>query len=446
MKEDGIMRVGWSLIPAILLNSVVLGQNGQATWSPIGNNSPIEKKSNLSVPSASLGKPQAATIGLPISARNPNLTNSSSLKTPVVRASSPDPLLGEDRPRSASLGIVSNGEKLTGITLGPVDDSPEEQYNWGAVTQPWKTTSRGEDSRNRSYSGLLKKWTDPEDGMGGIGGNSFQSDHELDNFISPITNPFFAEDPRRLTEIRPIFIYQTIPNSQYLFRGGNIQFFGLQGRLSLTERFSVVLHKLGGIVINPGGDSTLDNSTGLSEIWLGPKFTFYKNCESGTVAAAGAIFQIPVGPGSTFQDTGNFGIAPYVTVAQKFYRTSFGQFTVLDTLGYNFGTNNARSDFVYNTLHLNYDVANLGRIFPLVELNFFHYTSNGNARAGLDFEGRDLANIGASVSGRTFLSFAAGARFKISQPVEIGFAGEFPLNGTRDLLDFRFVVDLIWRF
>ena len=31
-----------------------------------------------------------------------------------------------------------------------------------------------------------------------------QSDHGFDNFISPVTNPSLFEDPRALTEVRPI--------------------------------------------------------------------------------------------------------------------------------------------------------------------------------------------------------------------------------------------------
>ena len=36
----------------------------------------------------------------------------------------------------------------------------------------------------------------------------FQSDHCFDYFASPVTNPFLFEDPRALTELKPLFIYQ----------------------------------------------------------------------------------------------------------------------------------------------------------------------------------------------------------------------------------------------
>ena len=37
------------------------------------------------------------------------------------------------------------------------------------------------------------------------------SDHCFDDFISPISNPFFFEDPRSLTEFRGIFLDNSLP-------------------------------------------------------------------------------------------------------------------------------------------------------------------------------------------------------------------------------------------
>src|SRR5438067_2840151 len=100
---------------------------------------------------------------------------------------------------------------------------------------------------------------------------AFESDHAFDTFASPVTNPFYFEDPRSLTEVRPLFFFQTIPNSNYLYRGGHAEFFGVQARVALTERWSLVLNKLGGVSINPGDGSVLKSETGFAELWLGPK-------------------------------------------------------------------------------------------------------------------------------------------------------------------------------
>ena len=101
------------------------------------------------------------------------------------------------------------------------------------------------------------------DRLHGLFGNSdewFKSDHVFDGFISPVTNPFLFEDPRSLTEVRPIFMYQQIPGGQPDLSGGNIWFFGTQARVAFTDRLSFVFHKLGGISVNPGSGSTFDGA------------------------------------------------------------------------------------------------------------------------------------------------------------------------------------------
>src|SRR5947209_6552350 len=69
----------------------------------------------------------------------------------------------------------------------------------------------------------------------------FQSDHAFDGFISPVTDPFLFEDPRSLTELRPLVMYQTIPSKNYAYHGGNAEFFGVQARVALTESVSIVM-------------------------------------------------------------------------------------------------------------------------------------------------------------------------------------------------------------
>jgi hypothetical protein len=278
------------------------------------------------------------------------------------------------------------------------------------------------------------------------GRNLFESDHSMDVFVSPVTNPFLFEDPRALTEVRPIFIYQKISSSNPAFNGGSAYFYGTQARLALTDRWSVTLNKLGGVTIDPGSGSTQESASGLAELDFGPKYTFVRNCEWGTAAAVGAIFQLPVGPENVFQDTGNFSFVPYVSVAQNFGRTSYGSFNFMDTLGYSFAIGGDRSDYLYNSAHIDYDVANLHKFYPLLELNWFHYTKSGDARA-INLEGRDFANIGGTgVSGHDYLTIAPGFRYKFSECIQAGIATEFGVTSPRDLQDFRLTVDLIFRY
>jgi hypothetical protein len=273
----------------------------------------------------------------------------------------------------------------------------------------------------------------------------FRSDHAFDGFVSPVTNPFLFEDPRALTEIRPIFIYQKIPSPQPNFQGGGMYFVGTQARIAVADRFSIVINKLGGIAVNPSGSSPFDSNFGLAEIWLGPKVTIIRDDAFGTLLAAGATFQIPVGSSSVYQNTGKMSIVPYVSYGQNFLRTRLGSLNLLATTGYSFSTDHVRSDYFYASGHLDYDVGNAHRFYPLVELNWFQYTSNGEA-AFLKGEGRDLVNFGSLAKGSSLLTWAIGSRFKLTPNTSIGGAFEMPLLGNRDFFRYRFTLDFIWRY
>jgi hypothetical protein len=322
--------------------------------------------------------------------------------------------------------------------------APPIPYDPPPIPEPARrdAADRKSSHERKSYFGdMFQGW-----GGGGPEGHCFESDHCFEYFASPVSNPFLFEDPRALTEARPIFLFQTIPGSNPVYRGGNAEFFGTQFRVALTERWSFVMNKLGGVSINPGGDSRLDSATGFAEMWLGPKYTFLRNTETGTVAAAGVTFALPTGPPKVAQDTGKLSVIPYVTAAQNFGCTNYGSFNAMGTMGYSFRTDSERSDYFFTSLHLDFDIGNQHRLYPLVELNWFHYSRSGGERP-FNFEGRDLVNFGSTdVSGRNNLSLATGVRYKFSEALQTGIALEFPLNGTRDINNFRLGVDLIFRY
>ena len=274
----------------------------------------------------------------------------------------------------------------------------------------------------------------------------FKGDHAFDSFVSPVTNPFLFEDPRSITEVRPIFMYQSIPGSQPDFRGGHTEFFGLQGRLAVTERLSFVLNKLGGIALSPGSGSIYSGRTGFAEIWLGPKYTFVRDEQAGRLLAGGLQFQIPAGSASVYQNTGGLSLVPYVSYAESFLRDSrAGTVNVLASGGYSFATSSQRSDYLYLSGHVDLDVLGLNRIYPLMELNYTMYTTNG-AATPIGTEGRDLYNFGGQAKGQGLLSAAIGARGKITDHIQIGGAFEAPLAGPHDLLYYRFTMDMIFRY
>ena len=311
-------------------------------------------------------------------------------------------------------------------------------------------------STSKSGSGFPKfdfsrsKSGDMDEKLGGIfgsrNGDWCRSDHLFDGFISPVTNPFLFEDPRALTELRPIFIYQKVPTSQNDFRGGHVTFFGTQARVAITDRWSLVLNKFGGIAVTPGDGSPFKGETGFAEIWLGPKFTFYRGEENGAVAAGGLQFQFPVGSQNAFQNTGSLSLLPYLSYGQNFLRDfRYGSFNFLGSTGYGFSTNNARSDYYYLSGHLDFDIGNLHRFYPLMELNWILNTSNGTSTP-IGVEGRDLINFGGQAKGSGLLTAAFGGRVKISESAQVGTAIEFPIAGRKDLFSYRFTLDFILRY
>jgi len=391
--------------------------------------------------------------------------------------SSPAPTVDEILSRPAMLESPEGARRVSGIRPVQTRDDEEERYNSGFTEtrvrpNAWleKHSSRRknfwEDDARRDENvaidqELLPKpkrswWSRFGEGIWGDSDNpgSEPGDRDLcqsdtccrNGWISPLTNTFLAEDPRALTELKTVFLYQIIPDEQSLYRGGNIEMLALQGRIAFTERWSLVFHKIGGMWIQPGDNSIFSNQSGFTEIWLGPKYTFIRGKESQTFAAGGIQFQLPTGANEIYQDTGNLSIVPYLSVSQKFLPTRLGTWMVHDTLGYSFSTNDQRSDYIYNTLHLSLDVGDQDKIFPLIELNWFRYTTNGSARPFFGFEGRDLGNVGAQVSGRDLLTVAAGARYKFSERFQCGAAAEFPLTEQKDLFDFRLTLDFIWRY
>ena len=340
--------------------------------------------------------------------------------------------------------------QATDDALDYLTDGKLRRDDDGRITRRRRAADDGDEPRTRRSDQLGDKIDDilGKPRGGGIFNRDrglFKSDCDFDNFAAPVTNPFLFEDPRARTELRALFIYQKIPGGASLFQGGGAWFVGLQGRLAITDRFALVISKFGLTGFSPGSASPLDDSFGFSEIHLGGKYVFYRDPETKTILTGGATFQIPAGSTKNYQDTGRLSIVPYLSGGRRLWDTRFGAFNGLASAGYSFSTNTQRSDYFYVSGHLDFDVGDKGRFFPLVELNWVNYTSNGNSH-NLDVEGRDLANLGAQRKGTGLLTIAAGARFKLNDRWEFGGAYELPLVGSKDLFQYRFTFDLTWRY
>lgn len=435
-------------------------------WQPV-TGSPAAAITRSPVVPVTLDRPIPVTLDRPIPCPPDANANAGSRDFQVVGASYQESLLGAPQPTfrgqapdvpgptlnppppapvypppSAPIYPPPTGPVYPGPVPGPALPPPpagNEPFNCGAVTQP----------PGPGRHPWLEKWEHLFNaGQPSEGRTAFQSDHSFDEdgLISPVSNPFLFLDPRALTELRPIFMWQQTPSKNPVFRGGDIEFAGLQASLAVAPWLSLKITKLGWIWSETSNIDGFSSHGGFAELWLDPQFTFYRNPQCGTVLAAGLQFEIPAGSGSVQQDTGSLSLVPYISYGQSFGRSSYGNFDFMNTTGYSFSVDRARTDYVFTSFHLDYDIARLHKIYPLIELNYFNYTSHGNSRA-LDFEGRDLFNFGSTgVNGRSEFTMALGARYKFNECIQTGVVGEFPLLGNHELQDFRLTVDLIFRY
>lgn len=106
------------------------------------------------------------------------------------------------------------------------------------------------------------------------------SDHCFDDFISPITNPTFFEDPRQLTEARGIFIDHVVPDG--LAGGGRIDLFALQLRARITDNLSVIAVKDG---YATSTFAAVDD--GWADVAAGLKYTLYRDVQAQRLLSAG---------------------------------------------------------------------------------------------------------------------------------------------------------------
>ena len=92
------------------------------------------------------------------------------------------------------------------------------------------------------------------------------------------------------------------------------------------------------------------------------------------------------------------------------------------------------------------DIANAHKYYPLIELNWFNYVRSGTMTQ-FGFEGRDIINFGSRrVSGHDEITLAIGFRYKFSECIQIGTASEFEVTGRKDFFDYRFTLDMIFRY
>ncbi|WP_146517078.1 hypothetical protein [Rubripirellula amarantea] len=266
------------------------------------------------------------------------------------------------------------------------------------------------------------------------------SDQCFDDFISPMINFVFFEDPRNVTELRPIFVNHRIPDS---LGGGDIQLFALQFRVALTERLSLIAVKDGVIIDNTGGalDTLLDD--GFADVSAGLKYNVLRDVQSGTLASVGFTYEIPMGSDKSLQSVGDGEFHFFATAGQRLLD---GNAHVLSSVGYRLPVDDeVQSTSIHWSNHFDVKVTN--RAYLFTEVAWWHWTDEASTGLPLGVAGQDLFNLPTTgVDGNDLVTQNVGMKFKPRRNIEAGIAYEFPLTDFQDVIEDRFMMDLIVRY
>lgn len=261
-----------------------------------------------------------------------------------------------------------------------------------------------------------------------------KSDHAFDSFISPMTNPIFFEDPRALTEARPIFVQHKVPLAA---GGGEVNLYAVQLRARLSENVSFIATK--------DGYFTSSNpliEDGWADLAAGFKFNLLRDVARQRLLSAGFTFELPTGEADPLQGNGDGELHLFTTGGVKLGCRS--HFISAGGLRQPMNTTD-ESTSIYWSNHIDYQVRQ--RMYLLAECNWFHWTESGVDGPIPGIEGLDVINLGSpGVTGNDIVTAAAGVKFKPSGHSELGFAFEFPLTERRDIIDNRITVDWIIRY
>ncbi len=267
-----------------------------------------------------------------------------------------------------------------------------------------------------------------------FGGVVARSDRRFSEFISPMTNPVFFEDPRINTEAKFIFLQQKIPATA---AGGDIQLYGVQVQAALSDRLSIVADKDGFIVSqNPLVDD------GWADVAIGLKYLLFADYCNQRLLSVGVSYELPIGTPRALQGNGDGEFHLYLTGAALLA----DRWRWISGSGFRLPSDPADESRVwYWSNHFSYQLSDV--LYVLTEFNWYHWMGAGQQTALAGVEGVDLINLGSvGVAGNDIVTGAIGIKLKPHAGMEIGVAWEVPLTDRRDLLENRLTVDWILRY
>jgi hypothetical protein len=254
------------------------------------------------------------------------------------------------------------------------------------------------------------------------------------------------EDPRNLTELRPIFMTHQFPGTLgpgAIPAGGSVQLFALQFRLALTERLSLIAVKDGYAIDNSEG--ALDGllASGWVDVTAGLKYNLVRNTQTGTLLSGGFTYEIPMGSEQTLQSVGDGEFHFFATGGQ---RLADGNAHILSSFGWQIPVDQSVQS---TTVHWNnhFDVKVTDDVYLFTENSWWHWVKDADVGLPLGVSGQDLINLASTnVEGNDLVTHNVGAKYKPNRCFEAGLAYEFPLTEFKDIIEDRVTLDMIFRY
>ncbi len=272
------------------------------------------------------------------------------------------------------------------------------------------------------------------------------SDHCFDDFISPMSNFIFFEDPRTLTEARAIFFHHELPDSigSLGLPGGDVQLYALQLRFALSERLSVIAVKDGFVVADIDGgplDDLLDD--GWADISGGLKYNLVRDPVGGNLLSAGFTYEVPIGSQRTLQDIGDGEFHFFVSAGKRIFN-GLGHY--MGAFGYRLPVDDSvQSSAVHWSNHV--DLKLNDWLYVFTENIWWHWTDSSDTGLPLGVSGQDAFNFSSTnVANNDLVTQSVGAKLKPNANTEFGVAYEFPLTDFEDIISSRLQVELILRY
>ncbi len=290
--------------------------------------------------------------------------------------------------------------------------------------------------------------------------------------ISPVSNPIFFEDPRIRTEVRLVFLYNRVSDDFGLIIGGNevnlggadIYAYGAQIRYAITPRLALIATNDVGITFEPDTSikgTAFSHATGYSDLNVGLKYALIDSPANQFLFTPILTYSIPTGGRDVFQGD-NSGIFDVAFSTEK----GFDKFHLIGNAGVRIPVDNDRnSTSLHYSFHADYYVCQW--FIPLIEMNGWTVLDSPNGRkgplgdeldrqlglpegtvnTGLNTEGADLINFGASnLEGETQFAIGAGFRSKFGKYVDFGVIAEKTVTEPEGAFDWRVTTDLIIHF